>query len=61
LELASEITWELNPAAEAIYPKAPPATLIATMNDGKEIVSHVDYPVGDPENPVSMDDLVKKN
>ena len=60
LELAGKITWEIDPAAEAVYPKMYPATLIATLNDGREVVSHVDYPLGDPENPVSMDDIVKK-
>lgn len=60
IDLAAKITWEIDPAAEAAYPKAYPATVIATLNDGREVVSHVDYPLGDPENPVSMDDIVKK-
>jgi 2-methylcitrate dehydratase PrpD len=60
LELAGKISWEIDPAAEAVYPKMYPATVIATLNDGREVVSHVDYPLGDPENPVSMDDIVKK-
>jgi 2-methylcitrate dehydratase PrpD len=60
LELAGKITWEVDPAAEAVYPKAYPATVVATLKDGREVVSHVDYPRGDPENPVSMDDIVKK-
>jgi 2-methylcitrate dehydratase PrpD len=60
LELASKITWEVDPEAEAAYPKAYPATVIATLNDGREVVAHVYYPLGDPENPVSMDEIVKK-
>lgn len=60
LKLAEKITWELDPEAEKVYPKAYPATVIATLNDGREVVSHVDYPKGDPENPVSIDDIVNK-
>ncbi len=60
LALAKKVTWELDPAAEAVYPKAYPATLVATLNDGREVVSHVDYPRGDPENPVTMEEVVDK-
>ena len=60
LELASKITWELDPEAEAIYPKAYPSTLVATLNDGRTVTAHVDYPKGDPENPVEMDEIVRK-
>lgn len=60
LKLADKITWELDPEAEKVYPKAYPATVIATLNDGREVVSHVDYPKGDPENPVSMEEIVRK-
>ncbi len=60
LGLADKITWELDPEAEKVYPKAYPATVIATLSDGREVVSHVDYPRGDPENPVTLEDIVKK-
>jgi 2-methylcitrate dehydratase PrpD len=60
LKLASKITWELDPEAEKVYPKAYPATVVVTLSDGREFVSHVDYPRGDPENPVTMQDIVKK-
>jgi 2-methylcitrate dehydratase PrpD len=60
LALVDKITWEIDPEAERVYPKYYPATVIATLNDGREMVSHVDYPKGDPENPVSMDDIVRK-
>ena len=60
LKLADKITWELDPEAEKVYPKAYPATVIATLNDGREVISHVDYPRGDPENPVTLGDIVNK-
>jgi 2-methylcitrate dehydratase PrpD len=60
LELASKVTWELDPAAEALYPKAYPATLVATLHNGQAFEAHVDYPRGDPENPASIEDIVDK-
>jgi 2-methylcitrate dehydratase PrpD len=60
LALAEKVTWELDPAAEAMYPKAYPATLIATLNDGRTLESHVDFPKGDPENPATMDEIKTK-
>jgi 2-methylcitrate dehydratase PrpD len=60
LRVAEKVTWELDPAAEAVYPKAYPATLVATMRDGRQLTSHVDYPKGDPEDPVSMEEIVDK-
>jgi 2-methylcitrate dehydratase PrpD len=60
LSLAEKVTWEVDPKAEALYPKAYPATLIATMKDGRTFESHIDYPKGDPENPVTMEEVIEK-
>jgi 2-methylcitrate dehydratase PrpD len=60
LELAEKITWEVDPRADDLYPKAYVATVIATLNDGRKFESHVDYPRGDPENPVSYEEVVAK-
>jgi len=30
------------------------------MNDGRKLEAHVDYPKGDPENPVSREELYEK-
>ncbi len=60
LGLAKKVTWELDPKAEAMYPKAYPATLIATLNDGRKFEAYVDYPKGDPENPASMEEILHK-
>lgn len=60
LDLAQKVTWELDPEAEAMYPKAYPATLIATLNDGRTFSAHVDYPKGDPENPTTADEIMEK-
>ena len=60
LELAGKVAWELDPKAEALYPKAYPATLIATLKDGRTFESHVDYPKGDPEDPASLEEIIDK-
>ena len=60
LALTDKVTWELDPAAEALWPKAYPATLVVTLKDGRVLQAHADFPKGDPENPVSMDEVVEK-
>ncbi len=60
LALSDKITWEVDPEAEKFYPKAYPATLIATMNDGSVVESHVHYPKGDPENDATMEEIIEK-
>jgi 2-methylcitrate dehydratase PrpD len=60
LELASKVSAEFDPEAEKVYPKAYPATMIAKMKDGSEVTAHVDYPKGDPENPVTMEEVEAK-
>jgi len=60
LELAGKVTSEVDPEAEAVYPEKYPATLVATLNDGRQVTAHVDYPKGDPENPVTTKDIFDK-
>ncbi len=60
LELASKVVAEVDPAAEAVYPEKYPATLVATLKDGKQVIAHVEYPKGDPENPASLQDILEK-
>lgn len=60
LKLADRITGEVDPTAEAVYPQYYPATLVATMKNGKVFEAHVDYPKGDPENPFTFAEVVEK-
>jgi len=60
LALAKKVTWELDPEAEKVYPKYYPCTVEVTMKDGTMVSSHVDYPKGDPENPVTWEEAVEK-
>jgi 2-methylcitrate dehydratase PrpD len=60
LDLAQKVTCQLDPDAEAMYPKAYPATLVAELNNGQTFTAHVDFPKGDPENPASKEDILAK-
>ena len=60
LAMIEKVRWEIDPAAEAMYPKAYPATVIATLKDGRVFESHIDYPKGDPENPASLQEIITK-
>jgi 2-methylcitrate dehydratase PrpD len=60
LAVADRIVGEVDPEADAVYPKRYPATLIATLKDGSTRTAHIDFPKGDPENPASLDDIIKK-
>jgi 2-methylcitrate dehydratase PrpD len=60
LALAEKVTWEFDPAAEAMYPKAYPAKLVAELNNGHILQAYVDYPKGDPENPATKEEIVSK-
>ncbi len=60
LAVAEKVAWELDPAAEAMYPKAYPATLITELKDGRILQAHVDYPKGDPENPATKEEIISK-
>jgi 2-methylcitrate dehydratase PrpD len=60
LRVASLVTAEVDPEAERVYPKYYPATIEATLKNGKVVSSHVDYPKGDPENPVGFEEVEAK-
>jgi 2-methylcitrate dehydratase PrpD len=60
LSLIDKVRWEVDPEAEAMYPKAYPATVTATLKDGRVFESHVDYPKGDPENPATLKEIIEK-
>lgn len=60
LDLCSKVKWEVDPEIEAVYPKRYPATVIVKTKSGKEYTAHVEYPKGDPENPVSFEEVVEK-
>jgi len=54
-----KVSWEIDPEAELCI-RGYPATVEATLNDGRKVVSHFDYPKGDPENPASLEEGQEK-
>jgi 2-methylcitrate dehydratase PrpD len=49
-----------DPELDALYPKLWPTTVEIALRDGRRLEARVDHLKGDPENPVSWDELVAK-
>jgi len=45
---------------EKEFPRKWPASVTISTKDGKEFSTRIDYPKGDPENPLSWDELTNK-
>jgi 2-methylcitrate dehydratase PrpD len=60
IEVAHKVRWQLEPEFEKLYPKVYPAAMELITNDGRQFTSQVDYPKGDPENPVTDGELIDK-
>ena len=48
------------PELEKDFPKKWPALVIIKTTRGQEFTVKIDYPKGDPENPLSQDELIQK-
>jgi 2-methylcitrate dehydratase PrpD len=60
LAIARKVTFEIDPEAEAVYPHHYPCTVVITMKDGSSEMIHIEYPKGDPENPVTWEEAIEK-
>jgi len=49
-----------DPELEKVFPKQWPATAEVKTKDGRTFSTRIDYPKGDPENPLSWEELIKK-
>lgn len=49
-----------NPELDKVYPKHWPATAEIKTKDGKVFSTQLEYPKGDPENPLTWDELIEK-
>jgi 2-methylcitrate dehydratase PrpD len=58
--LLSKTTISVAPDLTAKYPAAWPTRITITLRDGTELRGAADYPVGNPENPVSTQQLEEK-
>jgi 2-methylcitrate dehydratase PrpD len=59
-ELMDRIFCVEDPELEKEYPRKWPASVIIETIDGKQYSTRIDYPKGDPENPLSWDELIDK-
>lgn len=60
LAVASKVRWEEDPSYEEKYPKCYPSSVTVWTNGGKLYQSSIEYPKGDPENPVTDEELIVK-
>ena len=59
-EMMNKVSCVEDPELDKVYPKQWPATAEIVTRDGKSYSAKVDYPKGDPENPLSWDELIDK-
>lgn len=60
LELMPKIELRHNPELDRLYPERWPAVVEITLSSDQVIQTRVDYPKGDPHNPMSREELVEK-
>jgi len=59
-EMMSRIECRLDPELEEVYPKHLPATVEIRTKQGRNFSTRINCPKGDPENPLSWDELKEK-
>ncbi|MFH0812864.1 MAG: MmgE/PrpD family protein [Pseudomonadota bacterium] len=59
-ELMNKVECVQDPELDKDFPKTWPATVEIRTKDGKTYKSYIEYPKGDPENPLSWDELIAK-
>jgi len=59
-EMMSKIRCVEDPELEKEFPKKWPASVVIITKEGQEYSARIDHPKGDPENPLSWDELIGK-
>jgi 2-methylcitrate dehydratase PrpD len=59
-ELMPKVGYVRDPELEKNYPREWPAWARVSLQNGREVSAHVRFPKGDPENPLSWDELSEK-
>ena len=60
VQLMVKVDYERDHTLEKNYPREWPAWARVRLTDGREIAAHVRFPKGDPENPLSWEELSRK-
>jgi 2-methylcitrate dehydratase PrpD len=59
-ELMSRVSCVADPELDKVYPRKWPASVEIITKAGKKLSARIDYPKGDPENPLSWEELIQK-
>jgi 2-methylcitrate dehydratase PrpD len=59
-EVMQKVSCVEDPELDKVFPKQWPATVKIVTRDGKSYSAKIDYPKGDPENPLTWDELIDK-
>jgi 2-methylcitrate dehydratase len=59
-EVIDKIVGEPSLEFEAMFPAKQPSRVVVTTNDGRQFEEYMEYPKGDPRQPMTMDDLTNK-
>ncbi len=59
-QLMSAVELQYDPHLDQVYPDRWPAIVTIEMSSGKRHETRVDYPKGDPKNPITREELIQK-
>ncbi len=59
-EVIDKIKGEASEEFEKMFPAKQPSRVVVRTNDGREFAEYLEYPKGDPREPMSMEDLENK-
>jgi len=59
-EMMGRVSCTLDPELERVYPRQWPASVEIVTKDGRKFKTRINYPKGDPENPLSWEELLRK-
>ena len=59
-EVIDKIIGEPSLEFEAMFPAKQPSRVVVTTNDGRKFEEYLEYPKGDPREPMTLNDLENK-
>lgn len=59
-EIMSRVSCVQDPELDKVFPRQWPASVQLTTEDGRSFSTRIDYPRGDPENPLTREELLSK-
>jgi 2-methylcitrate dehydratase PrpD len=59
-EMMNRISCVLDPELDKVFPSRWPASVSIATKTGEIFSAHIEYPKGDPENPLSWEELIRK-